>query len=182
MSTGQPPADAPPPYQPPAGAAPPYGAPPPAAADRPKLVDIAFWLYIAAAVLSVVGILLSVASLGAVREEALRQLEEQGQGEAIPPEAIEGAIWVGFGIGVVFALLFTAAYVVFAILMRKGHGWARIVLAVFAGLAIFGVIGGFGIGALQFLCLAAATVLVFLPASNAFFSAAAAQRRAFRGA
>jgi O-antigen ligase len=180
MSDMQPPADAPPPYQPPAGSAPPYGAPQPAAADRPKLVDIAFWLYIAAAALSILGLLVSLASIGAVREQALRQLEQQGQGE-LPPEAVEGAIWAGFAIGLVIALVVTAAYVVFAILMRKGRGWARIVLAVFAGLAIFGVVGGFGIGALQFLCLAAATVLVFLPASNEFFKASA-QRRAPRTA
>jgi hypothetical protein len=148
----------------------PYGSPQPTApTDRPKLVDIAFWLYVAAAVLSLVGLILSFASIDAAREQALRQLEEQGQSGVLPPEAIEGALWTGVAIGAIFALLFAAAYVVFAILMRRGYGWARYVLGALAVLSVFGLLGGLGIGALQFLCLAAATVLVFLPASNAYF-------------
>lgn len=154
----------------------PYGAAPTAEPiGRPKPVEIAFWLYLAAAVLSLLALVVSFASIDAVREQTLRQLEEQGQGDMLPPEAVEGAIWTGLVIGVVFALLFAAAYVVFAMLLRRGYGWARWVLAAFTVLAVFGVLGG-GLGVLQFLTLAAATVLVFLPASNAWFRSAAERR------
>ena len=163
-------------------AAAPYGSHQPVAPIAPpKLVDIAFWLSIAAAALSLIAVLVSIASLDEVREQALRELEAQGQGDVLPPEAIEGIIWTSFAFGLIFSLLFAAAYVIFAILMRRGYGWARWVLLAFAVLSVFGVISPFGLGALQFLCLAAATVLVFLPASRAYFQSAK-QARAGRSA
>jgi hypothetical protein len=158
-------------------AAAPYGsAEPTVPAARPKLIDAAFWLYVAAGVLSLIALIVSFTQLDAARDAALRQLEQQGQGDVLPPEAVEGAMWVGAAIGVVFSLLFAAAYVVFAMLMRRGYGWARFVLGAFAVLGVLGVVGGFGLGALQFLCLAVATVLVFLPASNAYFRSTAQAR------
>ena len=163
-------------YQPPA----PYGSVQQQAA-RPKQVDISVWLYLAAAALSLVALIVSLLSLDAAREEAMRQLEQQGQGEVLPPEAVEGAIWAAFAIGVVFSLLFAALYVLFAVLVRRGYGWARYVLGAFAVLAVFGVLDGLGLGALRFLCLAAATVLVFLPVSNAYFRSTAAARATGRG-
>jgi hypothetical protein len=175
---------APPPYD----SAPPYGSPQPAAGvPRPRLVDAAFWLTIAAAALSVVSLVVSIATVDLLRAETLRELEGQGGGDVLPPEVVDGVIIGTLVVGTLFALLFAAAYVVFAILMRKGHGWARWLIAAFAALAFFGVVltvvaepGSAGLGVLQFLCLAAATALVFLPASNAFFNAAAQRREARR--
>jgi hypothetical protein len=174
-------------YEPPAqplqaaqqhAAAAPYGSAQPAVpTSRPKSIDAAFWLYVAAAVLGVIALIVSFTQLDAARDAALRQLEQQGQGDVLPREAVEGAMWVGAAIGVVFSLLFAAAYVVFAMLMRRGYGWARFVLGAFAVLALLGVAGAFGLGALQFLCLAVATVLVFLPASNAYFRSTAQGRQ-----
>jgi hypothetical protein len=165
----------------------PYGSPEPAApVGRPKLVDAAFWLTVAAAVLSLIGLIVSFATIDEARQQALRQLEEQGQSDVLSPEAIEATLVGSLVIGTVFALLFATAYVVFGALMRKGHGWARWLIAAFAALAFFGVVvtlildpASLGLGVLPLLCLAAATVLAFLPRSNAWF-AAMAQNRAMR--
>lgn len=165
----------------------PYGSPEPATpVSRPKLVDAAFWLAIAAAVVSLISLLVSFATIDEARQRALRQLEEQGQSDVLSPEAIEATLVGSLVVGTLFALLFAAAYVVFAVLMRKGHGWARWLIAAFAALAFFGVVltlaldpASLGLGVLPLLCLAAATVLAFLPRSNAWF-AAMAQNRALR--
>jgi hypothetical protein len=163
------------------GAPEPFGSPQDSPdVPRPKPVDTAFWLYLAAAALGIVGLLVSIASYGAVRDDALRQLSEQGQGGVLSAEAIDAVVTATFVVDSVFAVIFTAGYVILANLMRRGMNWARIVLTVLAGLAVFGILADSGIGALEFVCLAAATVLVFLPASNAYFRAAAATRAARR--
>ena len=60
------------PTQPPSYPA--WSSPAPAAAApvvRPKQVDSAFWLYIAAAVLSVVALILSLVTIGAAKKQSL---------------------------------------------------------------------------------------------------------------
>jgi hypothetical protein len=158
----------------------PYGTPTAAAPiHRPKAVDVAFWLFLAAAAVSVVSLIVSIASFDDIRAQALRRLEDQGQGDVLPPEAVDGVMWATFAFGSVVALLFAAVYVVFAMLIRRGYGWPRFVLGACAVLAVLGLfLGGLGLGALQALCLAAGTVLVFLPASNAYFRSTAEARSA----
>jgi hypothetical protein len=59
--------------------------------------------------------------------------------------------------------------------MRAGRNWARIVLTVFAGLQIFGILTLYGLGALHLLAVAAAVVLSFLPESNTYFRSRSAR-------
>ncbi|MDQ4138698.1 MAG: hypothetical protein M3116_07645, partial [Actinomycetota bacterium] len=168
----------------PYGSAPPYGeAEPAVSVARPRVVDGAFWLTIAAAALSLLSLALSFGNIDAARQDALRQLQSQGQENTLTPEAIEAMFVGSLVVGTVFTLLFAAAYVVFAVLMRKGHGWARWLIASFAALSFFGVVitllidpASLGIGLLPLLCLAAATVLAFLPQSKGWFRAMAANR------
>jgi hypothetical protein len=76
---------------------------------------------------------------------------------------------------VVVALLVDVAVLVFAVLMRGGRNWARIVLAVVGGLRVlillFILIAGAGgpMVAVLFLLVAAAVTTMFVPAANAWF-------------
>ncbi|AUZ87962.1 hypothetical protein ACX80U_02670 [Arthrobacter sp. TmT3-37] len=50
---------------------------------------------------------------------------------------------IGVGLGIVFAALFTAVYIVLAVFIRKGHNWARITATVLAGLNVLSVLSSF---------------------------------------
>jgi hypothetical protein len=98
--------------------------------------------------------------------------------------------YLGFGSGVIFNIIIDAGLVVLAIMMRNGAEWARIVLAVLAGLGallsliglfgiglIFTVAGGFGAVLLIFLlvqiaAMGATLFFLFQPDSNAYFKSA----------
>jgi hypothetical protein len=99
--------------------------------------------------------------------------------------------YLGVGSTVIFDFIIAAGLFVLAVMMRNGAEWARIVLAVLAGLGllfgligllgvgvIFTVAGGFGALLLIFLILQLATMgatlfLLFQPDSNAYFKSAA---------
>ncbi|MCU1632728.1 MAG: hypothetical protein JWM61_1380 [Micrococcaceae bacterium] len=49
---------------------------------------------------------------------------------------------LGVGVGLVFAVLFAAVYVVLAVFIRKGQNWARITATVLATLNVLLVLGG----------------------------------------
>jgi|SRR4051794_5907513 hypothetical protein len=160
------------------GSAPAYGQP--AAAGpvaRPRTVEIAFWLYLAAAVLDVISAIISLTGMGGAIDAAKEQASSQGQ--ELPEGALDAAIGAGIAIGVAFSVVLIAATVVFAILMRRGFGWARWVLLVLAVLSLLGVFGGV-LGILHTLCMVAATVLVFLRPSTEYFRAVTAAKRAGR--
>ena len=78
---------------------------------------------------------------------------------------------------VLVALAIAVAQIVLALKMKEGKEWARLALTVVAGislvLAVLGGSMGEGIGNnwLGFLISAAATVLMWLPNSQAWFSA-----------
>ena len=79
-------------------------------------------------------------------------------------------------VSVVISVLFLAATVVFAFLMKRGHNWARWVLGAVTVLSLTGIVSDYGLGAGRFVIGAIATVLVFLPASNAYFRAVKASK------
>ncbi|WP_246854144.1 hypothetical protein [Naasia sp. SYSU D00057] len=185
----------------------PYGSAAPAEIPpRPRPVEIAFWLYILTAALGVVGLILSASTYPALRAQALedaqRQLEQQGQEDVLPPGTIETIADSAFGVGIATGVIGILLYVLFAIFVRRGANWARIVMTVLAGLSILGtlfaiaslalpsVTGASGaaepapgselIGILQCLCLVAATVLIWLRPSNEWFRRVKEYRRARR--
>jgi hypothetical protein len=89
---------------------------------------------------------------------------------------MEAILNATFGASIAFALVGTTLYVLFAIFIRRGAGWARWVMLAFAAVTMFGIIGQYGIGAALFLCLALGTVLVFLPQSREYFAAVRANK------
>jgi hypothetical protein len=180
----------------------PYGfSAPPEPAARPRLVEVAFWLYLVTAALGIVGVVLTIIGYGAVRAQAIdrarRELEAQGQGGVLPQGTFEGILDVAFGVGIALGIIGALLYVLFGIFVRRGANWARIVLTVFAGLAVLGAlftllslaVPGIGAGAgaaapgsrvlsvTSCLCLIAATVLVWQRPSNDWFRQVKEYRR-----
>jgi hypothetical protein len=139
----------------------------------PSTVVWSYRLYLAAAILSLVGIVLTLVLLPATIDAAVATATRSLQGQDTQGLDLEGiargSAIGGAVLGVVIAVAFSVLTIVFARKLRQGRNWARIVLAVFAGLQIFGVLSLFGVGALQFVLAAVAAVLSFLPASNAWF-------------
>ncbi|NOJ60173.1 hypothetical protein [Arthrobacter sp. 260] len=80
----------------------------------PKEVERAFWLIIAAGVVSLISTILSTVTTPV-----------QGPGAD-----------VATAIGLVFAAIVTGVYILLAIFIRKGHNWARITAAVLAVLSV----------------------------------------------
>ncbi|WP_375390189.1 hypothetical protein [uncultured Amnibacterium sp.] len=148
-------------------------APAAPATDAPNTVVWAYRLYLVGAALSLIGIVVSLVLLPSTIDAALEATRRSLQGQDTQGIDIEGiargAAIGGAVLGAAIAVAFSVLTFVFARKLRQGRNWARIVLAVFAGLQIFGVVGLYGLGALQFLIVAAAAVLSFLPASNAWF-------------
>ncbi|GAB3534671.1 hypothetical protein GCM10027403_10990 [Arthrobacter tecti] len=94
----------------------------------PKEVNLAFYLIIAAGVLSLISSVISSGSSGMTGSFAA----------------------VGAGFTIAFAIIGTAIYVALAIFIRKGHNWARITATVLAAISvILMIIGWIGLAALQ---------------------------------
>ncbi|MEY9951005.1 hypothetical protein [Leifsonia sp. EB34] len=140
-----------------------------AAATAPKQVNTAFWLYIACAVLSLVGMIIVLASMGSMTT----RLQQSGQ---VSGGTASAAVGIGVTLNVIFGILFIAAYVLFAVFMRRGANWARIVLLIVTVLSLPGILGGYGIGALQVVLGVIATILVFIKPASEYFRSGRAPR------
>lgn len=145
----------------------------PSTAPPPKTVTTAYWLYVVGAVLGLIGAIVSFIALPAVLQQAIdqanRSLQGRDTGGIDVTGLATGSVITGVVIGAVVTLAFTVLTIVFAVKFRQGRNWARIVLAVFAALQIFGVLGTYGIGAVHFLVVLAALILSFVTPSNVWF-------------
>lgn len=160
---------------------PPYPQPDPRGLSARPLSTVqgAFWIYVLVAALSLVSIVLVLTD-----GTFVRAIDEAGTGnDGIDVESLVSAVKVTT---IVIAVIFLALYLFFAVKMRNGRNWARIVLTVLSALSVvsrFSVsstvtvngqeyssnsnaISGW-IGAIAALV---AIVLMYLPASNAYFS------------
>jgi hypothetical protein len=148
------------------------GEPSPAAV--PSSVNAAFWLYLA-------GALVGVVSTAVAAVLAFHRLQQGvlpgalGQGASASPEVAIATLAVALTLGiVVVGLISVAAYVVFAVLMRRGANWARIVLTVLSGIALVsGIVGLLSLNLLNLVVtvlVVIAAVLLYAPASNAYFA------------
>ena len=173
----------------------PYGAggPPAGKPARPGAVTGSFLLWVLGAIVSVVTIVLLFNSADWDRIVAEAAANGATDLNGVTPQQVVNTLrGVFIGVFVVFALL----YVFFAFMMWGGRNWARIVLTVLGAL---GVIGSFGssnasgsftfngttyattttsynwIGAVVSIV---AIVLMYLPASNAYFRESKAYRQA----
>jgi hypothetical protein len=143
---------------------------------RPPTITAAMWIWIAGAVLSIaVGPVLMLTNMDyLVAQDAT----------ASTPDGRRAAE-LGFQVTTVvlgFAMLVAAApYIAFAVVLRNGHNWARILLTILGMFGLVCMVGitvaglqapswqaGVTIGILVMGLTVAAVVLQFLPASNKF--------------
>lgn len=141
----------------------------------PQQVNIAFWLYIVGAALSLIALIVSLATVGSLKDDVQKQLANQGQ--QISDATLNATVGVSVTLAVVFGILYIAAYVLFAFFMRRGANWARIVLLIVTVLSLFGILGGYGLGAARVVVGVIATVLIFLKPANEYFAAVKASKR-----
>jgi magnesium-transporting ATPase (P-type) len=137
----------------------------------PNNVVIAFFTWIATAVISLVDLALHFPDKQRL-VTAAKQMDSAGLSQQQLQEVANIAVVVTVVVSVVFALL----YVFFAWKMRGGRNWARVVLTVFTLLQVVVAVGAGAGGwvALAISCLA--VVAMFTPTSNAYFTAVASRR------
>ncbi|UTT68938.1 hypothetical protein NMQ03_17235 [Arthrobacter sp. DNA4] len=132
----------------------------------PQLVNIAFWLLIAATAIYVISILINLTQLDApqFRQEFEQQVRASGAGityDDIKP-FIAGSL-------VVFGIIGAALYLLVAFFIRKGKNWARILGTVFAALSVLGLFGIPSLATIGTVLGIAAIVLLYLPAAAPYF-------------
>ncbi|MFE5838477.1 hypothetical protein [Arthrobacter sp. NPDC056493] len=134
-------------------------------AGVPKLVNYSFWLIIAAGVLSILNLLVTIPTLD---DPAMRStFEEQlrGSGQNIAFEDVKGFI---IGTMVVIALIGAGLYALVAFNVRKGKNWARILGTVFAALSVFSLFP-LGLNTLVGILGIAAIVMLYVPGAAQYF-------------
>ncbi|MBT2504177.1 hypothetical protein [Curtobacterium sp. ISL-83] len=142
----------------------------------PRLVTVAFWLYLLTALAHVVGIIITATMLPAAQQAAKSQIARSGAStHGVDMNGVVGATFV---VSIVIGVLFIIAFIIFDLLMRRGANWARIVLLIITILGITGVAGAYGVGAVGVIASIIAAILTFLPASNAWFRSVKEQKRA----
>ena len=132
----------------------------PAAEPDDRRRAIAFWLFVGAAAVDVLVVLLGLTHIGSTVAAARSR-------PGTDPATV--GIYIGIGIAVVLAFELTEAalFVVFGRLARRGVRWARFALLVLTVLALLGFSeGDYILGVLRLLLAAAGTVLLFLPAER----------------
>ncbi|HSU47311.1 MAG TPA: hypothetical protein VLJ40_10390 [Arthrobacter sp.] len=133
----------------------------------PQLVNISFWLLIAAAVIFVIGMLTGLTQLDdpAFRQTFDQQMKASGA-SGVTYDDIKSVI---AGTLVVFAIIGAALYLLVAFFIRKGKNWARILGTVFAALSVLGLFGVPSFGTIGTVLGIAAIVLLYLPAAAPYF-------------
>lgn len=147
----------------------------PGPVSRPKEVNIAFWLIIAAAIGTALSAILSLAAIGS--PGAMQQFEEimsqQPEGASVDPNAVIG---IASTFLVIVTLIGIGIYLLIAFMVRKGKNWARITATVLAALSLMLLIGGTFLTWIVVLLGIAAVVLLYMPASTSYFNAVKAQK------
>lgn len=158
----------------PAGAA---GVPTAAPTTPPRTINIAFWLFIAGAVLSVISGIITIATIGSQRAQFLDAVQKSDQSSSVNAQSVADAVIAGATVWAIVTLIFWAVtFVLFAFFMRRGANWARIVLTVLTVLSLLNIINGFGTGFLQFALAVVGVVLIWLRPSSEYFAAVKASK------
>ncbi|MHC6222139.1 hypothetical protein [Arthrobacter sp. MMS24-S77] len=141
---------------------------PAATSGVPQLVNISFWLIVAAGVLTLIGIPFSIASLNSPAGKSMIDQALSAQGANASGLDTSSVISVVVTIMVIFSVIFAGLYALVAFNVRKGKNWARILGTVFAAISLLGLTQ-IGLGTITILLGIAAMVLLYLPASAPFF-------------
>lgn len=133
----------------------------------PTPVQVSFWLWVATAVVGVIG-----AVVVFTRRDAAVDAARAANVQHLTDAQLQAAVTVGLVVAALFAVVFAGLYLLFAFKARAGRNWARITLTVLTVLDVLLLATSFTVlSALSTLVAVVAAVLLFLPASNQFFTA-----------
>ncbi|AMM20686.1 hypothetical protein AX769_11715 [Frondihabitans sp. PAMC 28766] len=132
-------------------------------------MNIAFWLFMLTALVHVVSLIVSAATYNSNTSSVKGQLTKHGSG--VSSSQADAFLGAGLVTSIVIGILFIVALVLFAVFMRRGANWARIVLLILTILSLTGVAGLYGLGALGVVAGVVATILMFLRPSSEYFRA-----------
>ena len=176
-------------------AAPSYsGGPGPAEAPaRPTSVTLAFFAWLLMTALSLLSLVFVLTS--PIWDQAVAAGVRAADINGVQIDA-SSLVTTAKITSVVGFLIGAALYLLFAFKMRAGRNWARVVLTVIGVLGVLSavlptyrsvtvngttfVVQNYGIHWISLALLVAALILMFVPASNAYFAAAKAYRQAHR--
>ena len=142
----------------------------PARGPRPNSVEISFWLWITYLTIGAINTVVGFVQRDRNRADAIKAVIDQYP--AMDRSMIDSVATVVVVGVVVLGLLFVAACVSFALLMRARRNWARVVLTVVGSLSVLFLIGPVvtPLQALfQLLLLVAAIVMMFQRPANDWF-------------
>jgi len=133
----------------------------------PQQVQISFWLWVATVVLGVIS-----AVVGFAQRDALLATLRAANTQHLSDDALQAVASASLAFAAVIAIVFAGLYLLFAFKARAGRNWARITLTVLTVLRVLFLATSFSVlNALTVLVAVAATVLLFLPEANQFFTA-----------
>jgi hypothetical protein len=138
----------------------------------PGSITASFWLYIISALVGIVGGILVFSDKQRIIDAVHKSNPKLTDTELHNTANVATAIALGFAV-VAFLL-----YLLFAAKMRAGRNWARIVLTILVILNVISLVtnkGTLGVEYVGTVLLVIATVLAYLPASNAYIKATKAR-------
>ncbi|MCZ9885063.1 hypothetical protein [Arthrobacter sp. B2a2-09] len=141
---------------------------PAATSGVPQLVNISFWLMLAAGLLTLIGIPFTIASLNSPAGKNMLDQALSAQGANASGIDTSSFINILVTVLVIFSVIFAGLYALVAFNVRKGKNWARILGTVFAAISLLGLTQ-IGMGTITILLGIAAIVLLYLPASAPYF-------------
>ncbi|KDN19100.1 hypothetical protein [Amycolatopsis rifamycinica] len=143
-----------------------------AAPPRPGTVEGAFWAFLAATVISLVGGLLIFGNRDSIASAARDSNRQRGGN--LTDAQIDQAVNFTMITAVVIAVIIAALYLLFAFKLRAGRNWARIVLTVLTALQLLSVLIGQSTiaGYVAVLAAVIGVALSYAGPSNAYFAAA----------
>ena len=141
---------------------------------QPRDVDMAFWLWVASLLVSLIGQLFGLSA-------TVNGLQDSMQGRStqpLSPDALASMAHIFFIVIIVVTVLFIALLVFFGVKMRAGRNWARITITVLTVLEALSLVnslmttGGLEMIAsiVSVLLAVAAVVLMFRPDAKAYFA------------
>lgn len=134
----------------------------------PQLVNVSFWMILAAGVLTLIGIPLTIALLNSSEGQAMIQRALEGQGSQGAEISVSSIVGVAITFVVIISLVMAGLYALVAFKVRQGKNWARILGTVLAAISLLGLTQ-IGVGTITILLGVAAIVLLYLPQSAPYF-------------
>ena len=141
---------------------------PAATSGVPQLVNISFWLMLAAGLLTLIGIPFTIATLNSPAGKSMLDQALSAQGTSSSGIDTSSFINILITVLVIFSVIFAGLYALVAFNVRKGKNWARVLGTVFAAISLLGLTQ-IGMGTITILLGIAAIVLLYLPASAPYF-------------